>query len=133
MILIANLVMWWLVWDWPTFVLLLPATLCLDTLLTWALYLDVMGLQDARDDGRLHHDMVTPAVILLGIGLFQDFFYNQTWGAVIFFGWCGWKVTDRLKHYRYSADVWAYRVRLTEWFAIRWLDPFDRHHKWKHV
>lgn len=114
------------------------------TFILWFYYVMVMGMQAARDAGRIPADMVRLCWVIAYIGLVYDVLYNVTIGTIFFLDLPReGTLTYRLIRYKehtnlMHADKW-YKPRLVvyvinlvrlwrqtqaAWICAKLLDPF---------
>lgn len=92
------------------------------TFLLWFYYVMVMGMQAARDAGRIPSDMVRLCWIVAYVGLVYDVLYNVTIGTVFFLDLPReGTLTYRLIRYKKEG---GWRGRLAEYICAKMLDPF---------
>lgn len=100
--------------------------------LLWILYLAVMNLQRARDNGTITRPAYRLGLPLLYVGLLVDCLVNVIPVSVLFLELpreC--LVTQRLTRHANSVDSW--RKRLALWFANNLLDTFDPSGRHVHI
>ena len=90
----------------------------------WILYLAVMNLQRARDNGTITRAAYRLGLPLLYAGLLADFLVNVIPVSVLFLELPQeFLVTQRLTRHANSQS--GFRKRLAVWFAQNLLDTFD--------
>jgi len=90
----------------------------------WLLFLAVMALKTARDNGSLPKVVLPFAYIILYVGLLVDFVVNITVATVLFLelpkeG----TVTSRVSRHLKEEDGW--RKKLAKFICGNFLDPFE--------
>jgi hypothetical protein len=92
--------------------------------LLWILYLAVMNLQRARDNGSISRPAYILGLPLLYVGLLVDCVVNLIPVSFLFLELPKeLLVTQRLTRHANSSEGW--RKRLAIWFAVNLLDTFD--------
>lgn len=90
----------------------------------WLLFLAVMALKTARDNGKLPKVVLPFAYIILYVGLLVDFAVNITVATVLFLelpkeG----TVTSRVSRHLKESSGW--RQKLAKFICGNFLDPFE--------
>ena len=91
----------------------------------WVLFLAVMSLKRAKDEGLLVSGTTSYslALIVLGIGYFIDFLVNITLAVVLFFEPpFEMTVTKRCEKHLHET---GYRGKVARWLCHNLLDPFQ--------
>lgn len=111
-----------------TILLLFPAMFVLSTIVLWVLYLAVMHLKESRDMAMIPMDAMTPAKIVLFVGLLIDCVYHITWGTLVFLDIPReWLLTSRLERYQKRG---GWRGKVAHYICknlLDWADPDGCH------